>query len=807
MTNANRFWGVFSIDAISRQTAKEGFAAIARIGGVEPNQRAAKTWLSSLEVPWLLIIDNADDPFLDIEEFFPEGERGFILVTTRVPMNVKHGTVGPRYFTFEKLESHAATHLLLKAAQWKGAWDSTTMDRAGLITKALGYLPLALIHAGSAIANQLCELGNYLDYFEAFWETTRQAKRDARARRRKNSDASESSDDDTYMNVYSSYEILYKRLEQGSLGNNDAVELLKIFAFFNRENIRLDYLVAAARNCGLEAAAEKKIEPQSKSSKPKVVEKPKPKSWTQMFRELLFALRTEIVKDRSPPVLPTMLRDVLNGDLSITKFEFRLRKAMLVLAQWSLVTYHEPSKSYSMHPLVHVWVRERPQMTLGEQAIWAQAAWNTIGHSISLPETGAPSAEEMEYHRSLLLHIIMLRYQKKEIVRKIRQNQTRYFRIWPLVEPKSDLEVVDRLQAIQCAKFSYVYFICGNWDEALELQESVKDFLVPNLGFEHPSSMRICRFLARTYFLKGRFNEAGTLNERVLQAAINSLGEENETTLQIMDSLGTIRNLQGRFPEAEDLLSRAIKGMARKLGADHQDTLSAIDNLGYVFWHMFDFDKAVDLHLQAVEGMTTKMGPTHERTLTAKENLAMAYRELGGAYLDEAHEIMEEVLRERTVILGREQPYTLAAMLNLAYIKHAMGEHKEAEEIINKGMPIAERNLGENHTGVLAAKLRLAEILTAQERYEEAKALFKILLDRNNYADALRTEGAIKGDHKDRIWTMYQYVLFWEHQGRIKDALNTCEELCVLLESSTHAIRRMAFEKREDLMTRYAFPL
>ncbi len=729
-------------------------------------------------------------------------------MTTRVPENTKHGTVGRKSFVFEQLESRAATTLLLKAAQLESPWDTKTMDGASIISKALGYLPLALIHAGSAIANRLCELGGYLEYFESLCDEIRRAKRQTKARRPKHPDSDDSEDDEKYMGVYSSYEILFRKLEKGgreetTWESRDAIDLLRIFSFFNRENIRLDLLIAAARNAA-----------------PKPVGKDeKQKPWTQRLKELklkelIFALRIELFKDRSPPLLPQILRDVLCEKITIPAFESRLRSGMKTLTQYSLVTYHEATRSYAMHPLVHVWVRERPQMSLGEMAIWAQAAKNTITYSITIPLDGTPSKEELEFHRSLLLHVMNLRKRQSEIAAKIRRNQTpkrrnqpRFYRLFPVIAPKSDLEVADRDQALQCGKLSYVYTICGQWDEALDLQQAVKDFLVPNLGWEHEASIRICKFLSTTYLLKGRFNEAGTLNEQALQAATNALGEEHQLSLEIMDSLGHIRALQGRFPEAEEMHSRAIKGMRKTHGSDHPATLSAIDNLGSVFWHKFEFDKAVEFHMEALKGMLTKLGPTHERTLAAKEHIAVAYREIGGAYLEEAHELMEEVLDERIKLLGREQPYTLMAMSNLAYIKHTMGDHEEAERLIRKGLPIAERNLGEEHHGVLAAKLRLAIILTAQERYDEAKALFEFLLDRDKYAGVERTEGNVKGYHGSWIFTFYQYVLFWEHQGKMKEALDACEELCKVLEGSKHRIRKMAYDKREDLMRSFAFPL
>src|SRR4051794_6411383 len=99
-TSFSRFWGIFWIDASSDESAKHTFSSIAQIGGVDRNIRAAKTWLSSLELPWLLLIDNADDPKIPVEDYFPEGERGFVLVTTRVPHNKRHGTIGRRFYRF-----------------------------------------------------------------------------------------------------------------------------------------------------------------------------------------------------------------------------------------------------------------------------------------------------------------------------------------------------------------------------------------------------------------------------------------------------------------------------------------------------------------------------------------------------------------------------------------------------------------------------------------------------------------------------------------------------------------------------------
>lgn len=240
--------------------------------------------------------------------------------------------------------------------------------------------------------------------------------------------------------------------------------------------------------------------------------------------------------------------------------------------------------------------------------------------------------------------------------------------------------------------------------------------------------------------------------------------------------------------------------MRRTLGNDHSQTLSAIDNLGCVYWHKWEFIKAAESHTAALKGLTTQLGETHERTLASKEHLALAYQELGEPYLDKSCEFLTDVLESRIKYMGKENPFTLLTMSNLAYVKHSMGDNGEAERLIRKGLPIAERDLGECHPGVLAAKLRLAIILTAQEKYEEARVIFLFVLNRDKYGQTVRTEGAINGYHKDWIFALYRYVLFWEHQGKFEEALSACEELRTLLRDSKHQIREVVAAKQEELM-------
>ncbi|KAK3182171.1 hypothetical protein K4F52_006540 [Lecanicillium sp. MT-2017a] len=121
--NREKFWGIFWIDASSPERAKQTFGDIGDMVGVENSHNSVLHWLSNLEHNWLLIIDNADDENIPLEQYFPKGDRGNILVTTRNPAYKVHGNIGPKYYEFQGLELDEAKQLLLIASDTPAPWD------------------------------------------------------------------------------------------------------------------------------------------------------------------------------------------------------------------------------------------------------------------------------------------------------------------------------------------------------------------------------------------------------------------------------------------------------------------------------------------------------------------------------------------------------------------------------------------------------------------------------------------------------------------------------------------------------------
>ena len=751
------FWGVFWIDASSDEHAKQSFSTIARIARVEPNERAAKNWLSSLgqEKPWLLIVDNADEMRFPVEECYPDGDCGTILITTRNPILKVHGTIGPRYFDFRELMETESTELLLRAADEPPPWSPSTLEYAKEICGTLGHLPLALMHAGKTILARQCTLENYPSFFEKNWTRIRKMKISNDARPISDANAA----------IYSSYELIHNGIvAKGTQASNDALDLLKIFSFLHRQRIRADIFLRAAANPKLETVEQERREDEERRIN---VNQNHHVPWAQTLRSLSLGILAFFMKLGYRPVLPRMLSDGLGSRVFD---DLRLRDALKELFQMSLVFANpDPNDdSYSMHPAVHLWVRERPEMKIADQAVWCQATATILTQAILLPPLGDKEEDEI-LRRDLLAHVLHVQKNEQMIRARFLENQESRKRMWPVLQPR-----FDRARALQLVKFSLVYSQCGLLEAAEKLQVQVAEFAIRMLGMEHTATMDILLLLSSTYWQLTRIQEAADVQERVLEACINVRGKNDLKTLKIMDAYGSSRWQQGRIPEAVKIHETAVEGLKQVLGDNHVDTLRAMGNLGRAVGKDFRFTEAIKIHSKVVSGLREKLGHSHLDTLIAMDNLAMAYFDRAAfgyghrGDLDHAVENEQEVFEQRKEKLGREHIYTLWAGLNLARVKAVRGEIDEALSIFLPGHTIALRNLGETHFGVLWGKMHYGRILIYAKRYNEAENVLLEVIDSH--------QGPRKG-HPDRLLAIFSLIKCRNVLGRQAETVELLDEL------------------------------
>jgi len=766
-----RFWGIFWVDASSVENAERAFAGLARLGGMGDTFANGMYWLTVLDMPWLLVIDNADDPKIDYSRFFPPGERGHILITSRNEDCRIHATIG--FSKFADLEQEDAITLLLKAACVGNPLDQRVRELARPIAKTLGYLPLALTQAGAPIRQGVCSSENYLDFY-------------ASHRKQILSNRPVQGTDQYRYTIYTTWEVSFRMIEkQGTEEAADAIQVLHIFAFLHFDQVPASIFERAwkdlrsvqgnkvSQSCSGSLFARFAVAPFFSLFYRNITRVGgwllAPFATIRFFSRLYRSVASAVaIEDR--PRLPDLLSQ------NASQWDgYRWGRALATLSSFSLIGKDPGAESYSMHPMVHFWARER--LGKKEQRAWARAATTILAHSIST--TGGRS--DGAFRRSLLPHIDACLHNEHT--------------------PAFLCKNPDPAAVSEAGKFATIYSECSQWKEATELQIQVLEIYRRTLGPKHPHTLQAMTDLAWSYWNSSRTFEALQLQMEVMNISSDTLGPEDPITLKAFDNLASTRWLCGQWAEAEELGTKAMNGMTRILGLDHPDTLTAMLNLGRTLMHRGRPKDAEKLLIGVLNGRKKQLGPEHADTLVALAQLGMTCHALGR--FDEAEQILGNVVEMRKRILGQEHAYTLWAINDLSKIFTAQHRPIEAEVLLTKILDVVSRTLGNEHIGMLMTKSNLASAYIGQSRWLDAK---NTLLEVSNistrtlgaeHTDTLSAESSLARVYKKLGWVDKARGLFAKVLPKMEQKFGPGHPSTVSVKSRLAAIYKEQGEVKE----------
>ncbi|KAJ7800085.1 P-loop containing nucleoside triphosphate hydrolase protein [Mycena olivaceomarginata] len=184
----------FFLDASTTETLDTSIKNIATMKNIGSSSQDALKWLCNRCEDWLLFFDNADDPEINMNNFFPQCNHGNIIITSRNPNLRVYGA----HSHVSDMEEPDAVALLLESSE-------------------LSYLPLAIVQAGAFILES-GTLNTYLDLY---------AKNRAELLKKK---AAQSHDDYTWT-VYTTWQMSFDRLSKA------AAMFLQLCSFLHQEGI------------------------------------------------------------------------------------------------------------------------------------------------------------------------------------------------------------------------------------------------------------------------------------------------------------------------------------------------------------------------------------------------------------------------------------------------------------------------------------------------------------------------------------------------------------------------------------------
>ena len=689
------YWGVFWIDASNENRARLGFASLGQQAGKGDTFEAGMHWLSRCSKPWLLVIDNADDPDMDVSQYFPTGGNGYILITTRNPGATIHATVGQ--IQFRSMDPEEAITLLLKHAYPQDESEHLKPQNRKLaqgIASELGYLALALAHAGTTIRRNIYTLEKYLHYYLGH-------------RKEMISSSLCTSVDET--NIITTWEIPFEKIRtRESVEHRDAVDLLYIFAFMHFDSI------------------------------PETIFQ---RSWN------------DIKVSKSQYVTYPGILQIESGWNE--EAQARLRRALRVLYDYSIID-HEPDKGIcSLHPVVQGWARSR--LKEAEQQRCLSYTTAVLAHCIS-PYL---EASGRRFRRQLLPHIDSC----------LQALKSQY---------PSLPDTVERAAVVE--KFAWVYAENGGWKEARKLQREVVNLRAKMLGRWHKDIIEAQRSLGHTCWnlFEPKVEEAIENQRQVLESewwsrpslaywmAWPPWKPRHIAYCFALDDLTCTLWLAGNREMSKKAGEAAVEGLLKRLGPDDPKTLTAIFNLARTYLHLGDQKTSHKLLIWVLRKRKRYFGLEHPDTLITRNEVGLSFY-AGKKQLAIAERLVTNVLISRRKILGEDHAYTWWSTNDLSRILCERGRGEMAAAMLEEIIPVVAKTLGEDHVGMSMTRANLARAYYFCKRWTEMEELCQRLL------------AQIPSGHPDWIHIMSGFVYARIQQGHLDEAEKDCIQMLKMI--------------------------
>ncbi|KAJ7315296.1 P-loop containing nucleoside triphosphate hydrolase protein, partial [Mycena albidolilacea] len=586
--SSSRFSDTFFIDASTITTIDTGLKNIAVGKGSGDSLQDGLQWLASRVEEWLLVLDNTDDPSINLNDFIPQCNHGNIIVTSRNPGLRVYGSHSP----VSDMEEEDAVALLLQSAAQVAA--TGTMLTATEIVKALYYFPLAIVQAGSFISKSQ-DLDGYLTLY-----TKNQA--------RLLSEMPAQTHDHYARTVYTTWQMSFDRLTQ------PAAMFLQYCSFLHHNGISEKIFSYASRYTF----------PSDRPSKEDLQE---PLEFLSHF--------VGPSGEWDSLQFSNMTNEVQAYSLISIDAEKKLFSIHPLVHAWSQTTGNPEKYLSNMGSILGMALSARPlyDIQLGSLAICPHVelalqmdAEIALGfkeqYGVILWEAG-----KYKQYEKLLEGVLEKRKQvlgdnHLDTLLTMGNLASTYSGLGEHQKAKElGLNVLEKQKQVLGDNHPHILLTMGNLaniysnlgedQSAKELNLTVLEKQEQVLGDNHPDTLRTMGNLASTYSDLGEHQKAKELNLTVLEKRKQVLGDNHPDTLYTMGNLASTYSDLGEHQKAKEFNLTVLEKQKQVLGDNHPDTLRIMGNLANTYSDLGEHQKAKELKATVLEKQKQVLGDNH----------------------------------------------------------------------------------------------------------------------------------------------------------------------------------------------------
>jgi tetratricopeptide (TPR) repeat protein/DNA-binding XRE family transcriptional regulator len=415
---------------------------------------------------------------------------------------------------------------------------------------------------------------------------------------------------------------------------------------------------------------------------------------------------------------------------SIVSDMFKLNEAISVLRTLSLIRRMPETRSFAIHRLVQVVVRDG--MDLQTQKQWAERALHMVNADI--PDASWQPIQHLLPHIFACITLINdYQFHTPEAARLLDRAAT-YWRDCSNYEQaellyQQALSIEEKilgkdhpLTAQTLDNLAELYQDKGHYEEAEQFFQRALAVEERVLGTDHPLTARTLANLAELYRLEGRYKEAEAFFQRALAIEEKPPGMDDPLTARTLDNLAELYRCMGRYKEAELLARRVLSINERTLGMNHSQTAVSLHNLARIYSTQERYEEAEELYQRSLD-IQMKIGNENINVAIVLGSKGLLYYNQGR--YEEAKRLFKHSLEIEKRTLDAEHPFTAITLHNLALVHEKEGSYEEAEALHRQALAMKESVLGAEHPSTAASLRSLAVLCKHLHRYEEAGELYQ----------------------------------------------------------------------------------
>ncbi|MGE5340022.1 MAG: tetratricopeptide repeat protein [Candidatus Omnitrophota bacterium] len=258
---------------------------------------------------------------------------------------------------------------------------------------------------------------------------------------------------------------------------------------------------------------------------------------------------------------------------------------------------------------------------------------------------------------------------------------------------------------------SLIYKAMGQLDRALEFQLKAHNIYEAELDSQHPLLATSYNNISAIYQAMGQLDWALEFQLKAIEIRETALELQHPDLANSFSNISAIYQAMGQLDRALEFQLSAIGIRETVLDPQHSDLATSYNNISGIYQDMGQLGRALEFQLKANNIYEAVLDSQHPLLATSYNNISSIYKAMG--QLDRALEFQLNAIEIRETALELQHPDLANSYNNISTIYQVMGQLDDALRFVQKTVAIMEARFPDGHPDLTLYK-RNRDIIKAE---------------------------------------------------------------------------------------------